>query len=338
MFVTNATERVLDKRAWRDQGAFVHKREVPRRWQLSAYSASKPTAVAASGFRSQSLSASRRKSKSSRPHASSTSFHQLAASSKPMRVTVCLLFLVHAAAFNVNVATTCRRASQSPLGQTPQMNSAKAKAAWLAKQVAPAWGPNAADATDSKPTVPDTTTENAARAAWLAKQDTPSWGAKVAAEEAPAAVGPAAMPLSEDAAKAAWLAKQDKPSWGPAAAVPALPVAAVPPVSSSDEEARRAWLARQEAPSWGRKAEAVPVTASPVAPSSAPSKSEEAAKAAWLAKQEQPSWGYKAAAPSPLAPPPVPAAAARAVSQSEEAAKAAWLAKQVTPFWGRPPD
>ena len=40
MFVTNATERVLDKRAWRDQGAFVHKREVPRRWQLSAYSAS----------------------------------------------------------------------------------------------------------------------------------------------------------------------------------------------------------------------------------------------------------------------------------------------------------
>ena len=103
----------------------------------------------------------------------------------------------------------------------------------------------------------------AAKAAWLAKQDTPSWGAKVAAEEAPAAVGPAAMPLSEDAAKAAWLAKQDKPSWGPAAAVPALPVAAVPPVSSyEDEEARRAWLARQEAPSWGRKAEAMPVTAS----------------------------------------------------------------------------
>lgn len=33
VFVMNATERELDKRVWRDQGAFIHKKEVPRKWQ-----------------------------------------------------------------------------------------------------------------------------------------------------------------------------------------------------------------------------------------------------------------------------------------------------------------
>ena len=163
-------------------------------------------------------------------------------------------------------------------------SEADAKAAWMSKLDAPAWGA-AADATpaatayDAAPAM----SEAAAKAAWLAKLDVPTWGAG------------GASPMSEAAAKAAWLAKLDAPVWGGAAMTAPVaaydaPIAAAP---SSEADAKAAWMAKLDAPAWGSASTVAPAMAaydaSPAA--AAPATTEAAAKAAWLASLDAPVWG-----------------------------------------------
>ena len=170
--------------------------------------------------------------------------------------------------------------------------------------------------------------EAAAKATWLAKLEAPAWGASPAAPAAHTmpsmpptydAYAPAApMPMNEDAAKAAWLAKLDnEASWknGPAAAAPMpmdMPVYAESPMQMSEAAAKAAWLSKLDnQPFWLAGAGMM---------------SEDAAKAAWLSKLDnEPFWltGAPAAAPAPnmyVADPYM-------APMSEDAAKAAWLAK-----------
>lgn len=217
------------------------------------------------------------------------------------------------------------------------MSSAEdeAKAAWLAKLDAPAWGKAAeamstvaeeashfqklnkeCDSGDS--TACDAISrEEEAKIAWLAKIDVPSWGQAAAAMKE---IGKESMPsASEEAAKIAWLAKLDEPGvWGQAAAAMTSIVAEANFVAgltedagtsaaetlAKENEAKRRWLARLDVPSWGTM-------------------TEESAKRKWLARLDVASWKGKVV-------PSAPAAAEPAVFRmevTEEEAKAKWLAK-----------
>lgn len=113
-----------------------------------------------------------------------------------------------------------------------------AKAAWLAKQEAPAWGQGS-----------PTSSKERAEASWLAMfEGAPAWTPTAEAAEPQAATAAGAAPVaapvsaaSEDAAKAAWLAKQEAPVWGQSGS------------ALSEERAKAAWLARQEPPAWGQR-------------------------------------------------------------------------------------
>ena len=151
--------------------------------------------------------------------------------------------------------------------------------------------------------------EDAAKAAWLAKLDAPAFGGSVVpaagptASQAPESTAAAPNPTSEDAAKAAWLAKLDAPAWDSArpTTMPALATATHSDASAEDA-AKRAWLAKIDAPSWGASDRmAQPATSAFLTETSAQAASAEAAKAAWLSKLEAPSWGAAATVPSGVA-------------------------------------
>ena len=206
---------------------------------------------------------------------------------------------VASSAFDYATAVAdCEAKVEEPCDQLT--NEAAAKAAWLAKLDAPAWG-NAAIAlaqiaavTEVQEASAGKMTEDQAKAAWLAKLDAPSWGT--------------ASSMSEEAAKRKWLSRLDAPSWGQAATAINTVVAEATQMAaltadcdagvevaceelSKEDEAKRAWLAKLDVPSWGAAASAVSSVASymqgsavqgsvvPTAP-----KSEAEAKAAWLAK------------------------------------------------------
>jgi len=216
----------------------------------------------------------------------------------------------------------------------PVMKSeAEAKAEWLAKLDAPAWGAAAKamstvaaeaaqfqtlseECNEGDDKACDTLSkEDEAKQAWLAKIDVPSWGKAAEAMEAMVVVDEAAgAPLSstsEEEAKKAWLAKLDVPVWG----------------KMSEEQAKQKWLAKLDAPVWGQAAAAMTLLVSEASKiaelteecnagdstaADALAKENEAKKA-WLAKLDVPSWG----------------------KMSEEQAKQAWLAKLDAPVWGQ---
>ena len=131
-----------------------------------------------------------------------------------------------------------------------------AKAAWLAKQDAPAFAPRRMSSAG----------EAAAKAAWLAKMDAPAWGKAaeaVASASASAAMTEAAEEACdqgvtaacdglsrEEEAKRAWLAKMDKPSWGAVTAAVAAVSSEVTSVAgrsvggamTAEEIAKHKWL------------------------------------------------------------------------------------------------
>jgi len=219
----------------------------------------------------------------------------------------------------------------------------EAKAAWLAKLDAPAWGQAAeamstivaeanqfqklndeCDAGDSAAC--DTLSkEDQAKAAWLAKIDVPSWGAAAAAmkEIGEEQLAEPMANVSEEEAKKAWLAKLDAPVWGQAAAA-MTSIAAEANLMAGDvdasaaealareNEAKKAWLAKLDVPSWGTM-------------------SEETAKNKWLAKlNDVPSWHGKVATSAPMEREP----AVFRMEVSEEEAKKKWLAKlDDVPSW-----
>lgn len=202
--------------------------------------------------------------------------------------------------------------------------------------------------------------EAEAKAEWLAKLDAPAWGAAakamstVAAEaaqfqahtkECNAGDFKACDNVSkEEEAKKVWLAKLDVPLWGEAAeameamaTVEQVEIVSEPNASEekktklvglakiSEEDAKKAWLAKLDAPVWGQAATVMTsivteankiaelteeVEAGDSAAANMLAKENEAKKA-WLAKLDVPSWG----------------------KMSEENAKKAWLAKLDSPSW-----
>jgi len=213
-----------------------------------------------------------------------------------------------------------RRASSAFMLSDTTMPSAEAeaKAAWLAKLDAPAWGAAAkalsvlaAEAAEIQAQIDGANAnEEEAKQAWLAKLDVPSWGKAATAMEEIAAemiAVESAPKMSEEEAKQAWLAKLDAPVWG----------------KMTEEQAKQAWLAKLDAPVWGQ---AAAVMTSVVAEATKMAElteecnagdstacdtlsNEEEAKKAWLAKLDVPSWG----------------------KMTEEQAKKKWLAKLDVP-------
>jgi hypothetical protein len=205
----------------------------------------------------------------------------------------------------------------------------EAKAAWLAKLDAPAWGDAAkamsavvAEATGIQELTKECeaglvqacdtlSKEEDAKKAWLAKLDVPSWGKAAKALEAMAEEVMVELPprMSEEEAKVVWLAKLDVPSWG----------------KMSEEEAKEKWLTKLDAPVWGQAAKAMTTLVAEAnkledltkeseegdSAALAALSRENEAKRAWLAKLDVPSWG----------------------KMSEEEAKKKWLAKLDAPVW-----
>lgn len=205
---------------------------------------------------------------------------------------------------------------------TCMISESEAKAAWLAKLDAPAWGAAAqalrtiADEASRVQALADK--EEIAKQKWLASLDAPAWGQAAEAMEAMFVVEQVTEPVpvasvSEEEAKQMWLAKLDNvPTWLK---------------QNSEEEAKKQWLAKLDTPVWGQAAAtitSVVAEANKIAELTtdcdagdstacdALSKEEEA-KIAWLAKLDVPSWGKPT---------------------SEEAAKAKWLAS-LDVAWGK---
>ena len=191
---------------------------------------------------------------------------------------------VHAAYISKSAVSTIRMQATA---------EATAKAAWLAKQDAPAWGgAQAVESSDLSQTTYGTVistsksydplgvieTQVDAKVAWMSKLDTPTWGNVAVAAPAFQPAPDAGAPVSEVVAKAAWLAKLDAPTWG---------VGGAP---TSEAAAKAAWLAKLDAPVWGGAAIAAPAAAS-AASFAAVLSSAAAAKAAWMAKLDAPTWG-----------------------------------------------
>ena len=173
--------------------------------------------------------------------------------------------------------------------------------------------------------------EDAAKAAWLANQEAPKWGPKAGATAGsvapPAGTVAPSAPMAAPAAAAAMIAdgtlsRKEKmlqmtmtrkpsayrtPSMGDN--VPSAMRPGAPPVAAS--RAPVAVGLPQGLPTARTPVAAARAARAPAAAAAVPS-TEEAAKAAWLAKQDSPEWGTKAGA--------VPAAAPRAVAALRAAA------------------
>ena len=141
------------------------------------------------------------------------------------------------------------------------MSEAEAKAAWLAKQEVPSWGPSESGWSQM--------TKEQAKQKWLAASEenaavldrlrerytrdrapeVPAWEDTAVVAEADTRDTAPEVQMTEDAAKAAWLAS-NAPAWGPSAG------------KMSEEEARQQWLAKMDAPAWGPSAPALEVTES----------------------------------------------------------------------------
>ena len=132
-----------------------------------------------------------------------------------------------------------------------------AKAAWLAKQDAPAFGSRATFG----PQRMSSAGEEAAKAAWLAKMDAPAWS-KAAEAVASASASAAMTEAAEEAC-----------DQGVTEACDGL---------SREEEAKRAYLAKLDVPTWGAVTAAVASVASAVTVDGVgPLSAEEIAKQKW---------------------------------------------------------
>ena len=180
-------------------------------------------------------------------------------------------------------------------------NQDAARAAWLAKQEAPAWGAAASPAPPGAEAAAGATSEEEAKQAWLAQLDAPAWGAAASAMSQVASQASQVQTLTEDCAsgveqacdslsleeeaKLAWIQKLDAPSWGAVAAAVSAVGSEVTGVS--EEAAKSAWLSKS--------------AAGGAAGGGGKGISEESAKEAWLARLDVPTWGQAAAAISQVA-------------------------------------